>query len=455
MFIAHLLGKHIADVARQGPPPETSDTVLHLVLDVVAAGAAGGICDGPRAVRRSALSVFGSGDAPIWFCGTGSSATGAVHCNVAACCALDVDDGHRAARGHPGAAVVATALALAQLHDRPTDRFLAAIVAGYDVGVRIAAAQNPVGIATRQSGRWASLASAATAAAFLGHQPGVIAHALSIAGVLAPNQQANGSSGYSSLTGNDVKEGIAWSSATGLMALELASHGHTGPEDFLDHPNFYDGERILSDLGSRWEVNGLYLKPYACCRYIHPALDRLCDLIDQHDIVAEEVRLVEVETFAWATKLGNRTNPDNLIEVQYSLPYCLAVALVDGPQALLPPRRDCLGRPDIESVAKKVKILVRDDIDALFPSETLAVVRVETSTTRVTSEIGTPFGDPRYPMLWSDVEKKLRVLTRDVLAAQQQGEIIDAVLSLASGEISPLLSALKSTFPALDAQQNL
>ncbi|WP_112435702.1 MmgE/PrpD family protein [Rhizobium sp. AN80A] len=455
MFISQLLGKHIADVARRGPPSGTSDTVLRLVLDAVGAGAAGAICAGPRAARRSVLPIFGLGDAPIWFCGTGSSVSGAVHCNVAACCALDVDDGHRAARGHPGAAVVATALALAQLHDRPADRFLAAIVAGYDVGVRIAAAQNPIGITTRQSGRWASLASAATAAAFLGHRPEVIARALSIAGVLAPNQQANGSSGYSSLTGNDVKEGIAWSSVTGLMALELASNGHTGPEDFLDHPSFYDGERILFDLGSRWEVNGLYLKPYACCRYIHPALDRLCDLIEQNNILVDDVRSIEVATFAWATKLGNRTNPDNLIEVQYSLPYCLAVAIVDGPKALLPPRTDCLGRPDIEAVAKRVKIFVRDDIDALFPSETLAIVSVVTSTTRVTSALGTPFGDPRCPMLWPDVERKLRVLTRDVLAAQQQGEIIDAVLALASGEISPLLSALKSISLDADAQQHL
>jgi len=449
MFISQLLGRHIAEVARQEPPAGTSDIALRLVLDVVGAGAAGAICNGPQAVRHTNEAVFGKGDAPIWFCGKGSTVPGAVHCNVAACCALDVDDGHRAARGHPGAAVVATALALAQLHNRPASRALAAIVTGYDVGVRIAAAQNPAEISTRQSGRWAGLASVATAAAFLGHQPEVISQALSIAGVLAPNQQANGSSGYSSLTGNDVKEGIAWSSVTGLMALELAANGHTGPQDFLDHPSFYDGERILSELGSRWEVNSLYLKPYACCRYIHPALDRLCDLIRQYDLVVDDICKIEVETFAWATKLGNRTNPDNLIEVQYSLPYCLALAIVDGPKSLLPPRLDCLGRPDIEAVAGKVRISVRNDIDALFPSETLAVVSVETSTARVTSGIGAPFGDPRWPMLWPDVEEKFRVLTRGVLPAQQQQHIIDAVLALASGDILPLLAALKST--SLDA----
>lgn len=155
MFISRLLAEHIADAAPQVPPSETRDTVLRLALDVVGAGAAGVTSNGARATHRSAQAVFGVGSAPIWFCGTGSTIPGAVHCNVAACCALDVDDGHRAARGHPGAAVVSTALALAQLHNRGADRLMAAIVVGYDIGVRIAAAQNQAGIVTCQSGRWA------------------------------------------------------------------------------------------------------------------------------------------------------------------------------------------------------------------------------------------------------------------------------------------------------------
>lgn len=52
--------------------------------------------------------------------------------------------------------------------------------------------------------------------------PPALAHALAVAGVLAPNQEANGSSGYADLTGNDVKEGIPWSVVTGLTALRLA-----------------------------------------------------------------------------------------------------------------------------------------------------------------------------------------------------------------------------------------
>jgi 2-methylcitrate dehydratase PrpD len=118
--------------------------------------------------------------------------------NSSAASALYLDDGNRSARGHPGACVVPTVLTLAATQPQVSaEDMLAAIVAGYDVGVRVAAAQNPEGIATRQTGRWAAFAAAAAAGRLLKADPAHLAQALAIAGVLAPNQRANGSSGYS------------------------------------------------------------------------------------------------------------------------------------------------------------------------------------------------------------------------------------------------------------------
>ncbi|MBW9117980.1 MmgE/PrpD family protein [Rhizobium cauense] len=444
MHLTKKLAEHIATIARIGPPPETRDIVLRSILDLIGAAAAGRSANSSIAALAMAPALFGVGNAPIWLSGKSSTLLGAVVANATAASALDIDDGHRAARGHPGAAVVPTALTLAATHHCGSQAVIAAIVAGYDIGVRVAASQNPLGISTRQSGRWASLATVATAAVLLKVDPPTISQALSIAGVLAPNQQANGSSGYSKLTGNDVKEGIAWSSATGLMALELAIHGHTGPEDLLDHPDFYKAERILADLGSRWEILGTYFKPYACCRYIHPSLDRLFELIERHSLRASDVIAIEVETFEWALKLGNKTNPTNLIEVQYSLPYCLAIAFVDGRDSLLPPTHQCLDRQDLSELANKVRLSTRTDIDGIFPTETLARVTVETKRSRFASDLGGPLGDPRQPLLWHGIEEKFRRLTRDHLPPRKQQGIIDGVVSMASGDTGPMLLELES-----------
>lgn len=442
MYLSEILAEHISAVAARPPLAETRNMAIRCVLDLIGAAIVGHSSDSATAARRSAATLFGKGETPIWFSGQELAAVGALFCNAAAACALDIDDGHRAARGHPGASVVTTALTIGSMQQLGGDDIIAAIVAGYDIGVRTAAAQNPQTISTRQSGRWAAIASAATAAVLLKASPGVTAQALAIAGVLAPNQQANGSSGYSKMTGNDVKEGIPWSSATGLMALELARRGFTGPSDLFDHPDYYDPRLLLGELGHRWEILGTYFKPYACCRYIHPALDRLLELIERYGLTSETLISIDVETFGWALRLANRTSPENLVDVQYSLPYCLAIALVDGSSGLLPITTKCLARPDLVAAAKKVQLVVHHQSDRLFPAETLARVTVQTKNGKFVSDLGGPLGDPGLPLLWHGIEEKFCRLTAARLTPGKRQAIVDGVLALAQGEAGPLFAEM-------------
>lgn len=444
MICTLALSDHINAIAGKPAPPDTRDAAIRLILDTLGAAAAGLTSPGATAARQSADMIFGSGAAVVAFSSSRSSLPGAVFCDTHAATALDIDDGHRGARGHPGAAVVLTALALTRMYERSASQLIAAVVAGYDVGARIASSQNVEGINTRQSGRWISFATAATASALMPLGQLETAQALAIAGVLAPNQSANGSSGYSKLTGNDVKEGIAWSSITGIAAAELARHGHSGPLDLLDHPGFYDGGRIVSGLGSQWEILRGYFKPYACCRYIHPALDRLFELLDQNSIDPADIVAIDVETFGWANRLANRIRPESLVDVQYSLPYCVAIALLDGAAALLPIRQTALDRTDLSALAQKVRIIVRPDIDQLFPAETLAQVAIHTASGTFRSITSGARGEPRHPMAFADIEEKFQVLTQDVFSRDKQRRVVDAVLALADGDTAMLLSEMTS-----------
>jgi 2-methylcitrate dehydratase PrpD len=302
----------------------------------------------------------------------------ALLCNAAAACALDLDDGHLAARGHPGACVIPTVLTLATQSKVTGHALVSAIIAGYDIGVRIAAAQNPQSTPTRQSGRWAAFAAVAAGASMRRTRPAHIAQALAIAGVLAPNQQANGSSGYSSDTGNDVKEGIAWSTATGLTALYLAMSGHTGPADLLDHPDYYDRERIVDQLGDRWDRR--YIFQTLCLLPIYSRASRRA--VGDHDRARSccrgdhvcNSRHVRMGAQAW-----QQDQARNLVDIQYSLPYCLAVTAIHGPAALAPVDVRLLNRSDLSRFAERVRIKADPEFDRLFPHQTLARVTVETT----------------------------------------------------------------------------
>lgn len=417
------------------------------MLDLMTAAIVGYDAPSAAAVRRVAAQLFGGGSSLVWFSGQTLSWTGAAFCNAAAASALDLDDGHRAARGHPGAAVIPAVIAVAGDTVCSRDEILTAIALGYEVGVRVAAAQNPNAIRSRQSGRWVGYGAVAAAGRLSGTSPVHLSQALAIAGVLAPNQDANGSSGYSRLTGNDVKEGIPWGVTTGMTALRLAECGFTGPEDILDHASHFDTSSILDRLDEPQMILGTYFKPYSCCRYVHPALDAFCDLKASHRVTHHEIAEIEVQIFAWALQLGNRVDPENLTDIQYSLPYCLAIAAIEGCQALSPISEHLLGRPDLTDYARRVHLSVDHGIDRRFPAETLArVTIVSRSGERFVSSVTTPRGDAGRPMQWTDIRDKFLTITATRMSEYRQLMLLDGFDRFRDGDPGPLLALLGQPF---------
>ncbi|WP_455274538.1 MmgE/PrpD family protein [Rhizobium herbae] len=443
MYATRTLAAYVSACGPEHLTESVKEKALCCMLDLMTAAIAGYDTPSAVAVRLVAGHLFGAGPSPVWFSGQTLNSTGAAFCNAAAASALDLDDGHRAARGHPGAAIIPAVLAIAGDMTCSRDEIVMAIALGYEVGVRIAAAQNPNAIRSRQSGRWVGYGAAAAAGRLSGATPARLSQALAISGVLAPNQDANGSSGYSKLTGNDVKEGIPWSVATGMTALHLAECGFTGPEDILDHTSHFDTSSIVGCLGKPGKIEGTYFKPYSCCRYIHPAIDAFCDLETRHRVTHHEIAMIEVEIFAWALQLGNRVNPENLTDIQYSLPYCLAIAAIEGRQALAPISVKLLDRPDLADFARKVRLSVDGEIDRRFPAETLSRVTIISKTGEsFVSPVTTPRGDVGRPMHWTDIRDKFLEITARKTSQKRQVMLLDGFEQFRHGDTAPLLARL-------------
>jgi hypothetical protein len=132
---------------------QTREAALRCLFDLIVAAAAGHADRGPQAVRRVA-DLMGQGTVPVWFSGRTASALGAAWANSAAASAQDLDDGHRLARGHPGAVVIPAALAVGQARQASWERILSAIAIGYEVGITIAAARRSYG----NTGTWGAYA---------------------------------------------------------------------------------------------------------------------------------------------------------------------------------------------------------------------------------------------------------------------------------------------------------
>lgn len=443
------LATYVCTARDQPLSADVQDAALRCILDLLAATVAG--LDDPGSVAvRSVAQCMGEGVCPIWFTGRSGSAIASAWANSAAASAMDLDDGHRMARGHPGAAVIPAAFAVAAECGASPDAVLRAIVIGYEVGVTVGAARTTYG----NTGTWSAYAVTAAAAALRGTAPDVLAHALAIAGESAPNQLFASAPAPRVPTpeGSAVKEGIPWSVVTGLVALGLAEAGHTGPRNILDSADHYRFPDQVS-LGASPHIGRAYFKPYACCRHIHAPVEALLGLIATHDLIPSDIAAVEVETYAGALRIANRLRPANLVDVQYSIPYCLGLVARWGASSLLPLTSAALFQDDASALADRVTLRCVPELDARFPAETLARVTVTHRGKRYVSAVTAPRGEASAPLGWPELEDKFLAASRFKAASEQQAKVVDAMRAARAHDFGPLtqvLATLRLAPPAPD-----
>ncbi|MGL4527301.1 MAG: MmgE/PrpD family protein [Aestuariivirga sp.] len=408
------------------------EAAIACIFDLLACAAAGLEHPSVIAAQEVAASLHAGEGAGLWFTDRRANLLGAVLANSTAGAVLDLDDGFRLARGHPGAAVIPTALSAAPA-DASVEDVLTAIVAGYEVGTRIAMGQKSYA----PSGVWAPYAAIATAGWLWRVPAEQLAHALAIAAQTAPAMRAK-----AGLVASDVKEGIPFGALAGLNALALARHGFTGPLAIFDRPELFDSARISAGLGEGAFIDQTYFKLHACCRHLHAPIEALATLIEGHGIAASDIREIEVHTYQGTFNLANAIAPASLIEVQYSVPYCLGLCALYGVDALLPIDPARVGDPAVEAIAAKVKLLHDPEIEARFPAETPTRVVVHTTSGRFESPVTTPRGDPASPLSWDERITKFRTATRHNLEPARQEALLAAIESLRAGTLTPLRAAL-------------
>ena len=435
----HILARFVSELTPEKVSPLALEMAKRALMDLLAAAIAGRETLSAHAIETSAETIFAKGTASLWFSDKKLTSPGAAYVNSTLASAQDLDDGHRQAMGHPGASIIPAAIAVAEETQASGMELLIAIIVGYEVAIRIAASRDLDPLDTLASGKWCSFGAVAAAGRLRKMSAAKLAEAMSVAGVLAPGLTA---ARYSRVSGNSVKEGIAWSTLTALCAMEPAERGFTGPIDILDNPDYYDREKIISGLGKTFAIEQIYFKPYSCCRWIHSAIDALAMILAEHSLTAEEITRINVYLFERAFSLDNDSDPDSLEGAQYSVPFCLAVLSVAGKTALLPMRMELLAREEIITLARKIQLFEDAALTAQFPETVPARVIVYTSNNTYTKQVKYPGGDPDNPMQWQEIENKLRILAQPYQNSFDVSKVVYATKNMEGGTINPLVEAI-------------
>lgn len=409
------------------------------ILDLISAAAAAD----RRPIGAALRTVHGPGNAGIWFSGQIAAPAAAGFANALAAAALDLDDGHRPSRGHPGACVIPAVLAEADRLDAagegPDDAMiLNAIVMGYEVGLRIAAAR---GFYAR-TGFWGAFAAAAGAGVLNRLSADQLAHALAIAGETAPHMATTTAPpAWPQPIGSDVKEGIPWAVSTGLAAVHLARAGLTGPLDLVDHAPFFDVDAILAHRPGP-AIAETYTKFHAACRHVHAPVEALRALIVAQSLTPADINQVRVRAYSGALRISNHSAPRNLVEAQYSVPYCMGLVACRGSDALLPMTVRDLHLPEAEAFAARVTLEMDPACEARFPAETPVIVAVQAGGTWFESPVTTPSGEADRPPTWEARLSKFRTVTKTALPDSDRTRFETAFEDLRQHRLGPLRAAL-------------
>jgi 2-methylcitrate dehydratase PrpD len=361
-------------------PEAVRRQVALLVLDCAAVVEAGRAAPAALIAAEHASEVHGGDAATALLDGRRLSVPGAAWANGVLANVLDLDDGHRITKGHPGAMVIPAALAVAESVGASATEFLEAVLLGYEVAIRAGILLHGREAQYHASGAWGSLGVAVASARLLGLDPHELRNAVGIAEYHAPIALMTRAVADPAMT----KDTCGWGGLIGTSAALLARRGFTG----------LDSEFMLTagdlGLGERWEVLEIYLKPYPCCRWAQPGIEAALRLRPD----PARIESVVVRTFA-AADLLSRRRPTNTEEMQYSLVWPVATALARGRFGV----DEVLGGfddPLVAQIAERVRIEVDPELTSAFPARRLTELEVVSSDgSTLRSGVLEAAGEPR------------------------------------------------------------
>jgi 2-methylcitrate dehydratase PrpD len=240
--------------------------------------------------------------------------------------------------GHIGGVAIPAALAVAQHQGLSGADLLAALIVGYETGLRIGRDHSDDLSARgfRTTPSYGVFTAAAAGARGLGLDGAGTRNALSVAANLAAGlrEYVNAGTDESPFqAGFAARSGItsALLASTGLRAAGTALHGGAGFYSAYGGPESDHGSRLVADLGRQFEFTEVTYKPYPACQFLRGMIRGIADLRDRADGATPteiEVRLTPFEAEFIGVRYAGPFSASS--QTVMSAPFCAALAWTTG-----------------------------------------------------------------------------------------------------------------------------
>lgn len=330
------LARYAAALKYEDLPPQVVAAAKDCIIDTVAACICGSALPWSRIVIDYAEKTGPGGKSRILGKGTAVQAPAAALANGALSHAFELDALTRPGAGaHPGGTVLPPALAVAQQAEvRASGKdLIAAFVAGNEAMIRIGRATGHTneGRGFHAPGNTGPFGAAVACAHLMQLDAAKTTNALGIAGSLA-----GGLLEFAKGDGGMVKRlHLGRASEAGVLAASLAAAGFTGPKTVLEGEfgflkvfcTEYDVGQLTKGLGEDWVTLSTVLKRYPVHATAHAAVRAVRDLQAEHRFAAADIDAITVTGNGRMVERHNILEPADLMLAQYSIPFCVALAL--------------------------------------------------------------------------------------------------------------------------------
>jgi 2-methylcitrate dehydratase PrpD len=339
----------------------------------------------------------------------------AAYVNAASSHFAEQDDVHNGSVFHPAAVVFPVTLAIAQAIGASGKEFLAASVAGYEVGIRagefLGRSHYKIFHTTGTAG---TLAAAAAAGRLLGLSADRMLDALGSAGT-----QAAGLWEFLRDAADSKQLHTAHAASAGLSAAYLANEGLTGARHILEGAQGLaagmsrdaDPTRLTDRLGARWALAETSFKFHASCRHTHPAADALLGIVTANNLRIDEIGPVTARVHQAAIDvLGPVVVPSSVHQAKFSMGTTLGLIAAHR-KAGMGEFETHFMSPQVAAFRERTRMELDAEVDEAYPARWIGKVTIETvDGRRLFNRIDEPKGDPGNTLSRDEIEDKVRRL---------------------------------------------
>jgi 2-methylcitrate dehydratase PrpD len=410
-------------------PAQVAQHCKHLLLDALACALAGHQGEETPQVLALASALAQSEESSV-IGGAPLSLAGATLFNGYLVTAVTMCDVHRSTMTHVTPEVIPPALAIAERDACSGRELLAAIAAGCEVTTRVGIGLDyPVFRARGWHGP--GILGPFGAAAAVGRLRQFDAETMARAFGLAGSQAAGTFAAWGTPT---VKFHQCRGALSGLMAALLAEQDFRATREFITAKDgglynaYVDGgkpELVTADLGRRFELMQIALRPWPSASLLQGLATALFDLLDHHAVDPAKVKTMRVALSKQAHDMhGHLPNYKGKFDALISGHFAAAVALHDRALALAQFEPDRYGDAELRRFAQANVELHLDP--ALTGVETIVDLAMADGTI-LTSHCKHPRGSFENPLSPAQVEDKFRTYAAGRISAASIDGVIDVV----------------------------